>query len=269
MVAAVACFVTNCLSGVGVCGTLSDFKNPPRVDNKPNPGPVRSDPERREGGHRDGRHDGYRNIHPDPSYGFVNHVFFYGMYYGGANSLGRIGGYDLEEGYRRQAGEVLIPFLRIDTSYQTIKSDVDAYNYSIEGGFGPVGVSLSRAHFRETDPDDSMDITSVYGLYRMSFGKTVEVDLGMGLFSIDDENESRFSVTMPVLIHPNDFIGIEIRPEWADGISQYDIGVLIGFPYVSLKAGYRWLSRYPRWDDDPAEPSKVLDGPYAGLSVHF
>jgi hypothetical protein len=42
-------------------------------------------------------------------------------------------------------------------------------------------------------------------------------------------------------------------------VSDYDLAALLGWRYVSLKAGYRWVS----------SPRESLNGPYAGLSLRF
>jgi hypothetical protein len=53
--------------------------------------------------------------------------------------------------------------------------------------------------------------------------------------------------------------GIELSPAWADGVSDYDIAVLLSQRYGSLKLGYRWLR----------SPNESLDGPYVGISARL
>jgi hypothetical protein len=157
-------------------------------------------------------------------------------------------------------GEALIPFARFDLSYQDVESDVDAWDYRLEGGYGPVGLQCNLTHYSEETPEDDLDMLRFYGMYRMSFGTIVEVDLGLGALTIDGNGrDTRFSLTVPVRIYPTDWLGIEIRPAWADNVTDCDIALLLTAPYVSLKAGYRWVS----------SPTESLNGPYAGLAVHF
>lgn len=213
--------------------------------------------------------DGYwSRFHDRPFYAFGD-MFFYGMAYGGVSSWARVNRMPIypddgeyAEGLTpvsREAGEAVIPFVRLDVTYQAVRSEVDALDYSIDGGYGPVGLRFNRVHFRERHPDDTMDLTQVYGLYRMSLGRSFEVDLGLGGFSVRGEDNDRFAFTMPVLYHPSKHFGFEFRPAWAGNISEYDAGVLLGARFVSLKCGYRWLSG----------PSLTLSGPYAGLSLRF
>ncbi|MDD4872302.1 MAG: hypothetical protein PHR77_17255 [Kiritimatiellae bacterium] len=255
------CFEMAILVKPACAGKLSDFKKDVSKGGKTTGSSTSSHSYHHETGYiyRERSWDSYHDHYFD---GFGD-IFYYGMAYGGVRSWERINRASLNdkysEMYQRETGEVLIPFLRVDASYQMVASSVDAFDYSIDGGYGPIGVRFNRTHFREKDPDDTMDLTRVYGLYRMSLGRMLEVDLGLGGFSIDDEDDNRFSFTMPILIHPNKHLGFEFRPAWAGNISEYDIGVFGGCKFVLLKAGYKWLSG----------PSQTMDGPYAGLSVHF
>jgi hypothetical protein len=243
-------------------GTLSDFKKDVSKSGKntTKSSDSSSSSHNNEGYIYGGR---YWDHYHDHYFNGFEDIFYYGMAYGGISSWERVNraslNNDLSEMYMREAGEVLIPFLRIDASYQKVKSDVDALNYSVDGGYGPIGIRFAGAHFKEQNPDDTMDITQIYGLYRMSYGGMVEIDIGVGSFSICGEHEVRFSFTIPVLVHPSKYLGFEFRPVWAENISEYDVGVFSGVRYVSFKTGYRWLSG----------PAMTLDGPYAGLTVHF
>ena len=64
-------------------------------------------------------------------------------------------------------------------------------------------------------------------------------------------------------LYPVPWAGLELRPAWADingnTIADYELGVVLGPGYVSLRAGYRWT----------LSPGEALQGPYAGLSLHF
>ncbi|MBT3296167.1 MAG: hypothetical protein HN919_21225 [Verrucomicrobia bacterium] len=186
-----------------------------------------------------------------------------GMLYGGVVSWARVASeddcYDLDC-IPREMGTPLIPFARFDFSYQDAESTVDANDYRFEGGFGPFGVHFNQTHYKEASPEDSLDLIRVHGLYRMSFGSMVEVDLGLGALTIDgNDRDTRFSLTLPVRIYPYDWLGVEVRPAWADGVTDWDVALLLTAPFTSMKAGYRWVS----------SPNKSLNGPYVGLAVHF
>jgi hypothetical protein len=160
----------------------------------------------------------------------------------------------------RDFGEPQIPFVRLDFSFQDVESDVYAYDYRVEGGYGPLGLQFDQTHYRETIPGDELNLIRLYGLYRMSFGSNVEMDLGFGALTIDgDDYDSRFSFTTPILIYPSDHVGIELRPAWAANVSDYDVGLLATWRYSSIKVGYRWVK----------SPDESLNGPYVGLSVHY
>ena len=181
--------------------------------------------------------------------------------YGGLASWARVSehdtGIDIEA---RELGEPLIPFARVDVSYQSVESDIDAYDYRIECGYGPLAVHFNQTDYRESSPSDELELMRIYGMCRMSFGSKVELDLGLGALTLDgNETDTRFSVTTPVLIHPAERIGLELRPAWAENFSDYDVALLLGWRYGSAKVGYRWVM----------SPDESLDGPYVGVSIHF
>jgi hypothetical protein len=158
----------------------------------------------------------------------------------------------------RTLGDPLIPFARADVACQRIESDIDAVDVRAEVGYGPMGMHLDSTRYWERSPSDDLDITRVMGLYRMSFGSHVEIDLGLGVLSLKgDRTTSRSLFSVPFLFHPCEWWGIEFRPAWADRVSDRDVAVLLTRRHVSLKVGYRWVD----------SPRESLDGPYAGVSI--
>lgn len=188
-----------------------------------------------------------------------------GLFYGGASSWLRMNpeapeSVDMPDFTTRKWGEALIPVVRADSAYHWIESDVHAVEARVEAGYGPFAASYERMEFDEERPDDELTLTRWYGLFRMSFDAVLEVDLGFGSLTIDGDNQTdRFSFTLPVRFHPVPGCGIEFRPAWSDQVDEYDVALLGGYRFVSIKAGYRWLHA----------PGQSLDGPYAGLAVSF
>ena len=188
----------------------------------------------------------------------------YGMVYGGVSSMervnGGISGPDAMEIESRENGEPLIPFARIDVAYLDAESDVKGYDYRLECGYGAFAVHLNHTHYRESSPKDKLDLIRLYGIYRMSFGSHFELGLGLGSLTVKgNDSNSRMSFTMPIRIQPGEHIGIEFRPSWAENLNERDLGVLLRWEYVSLKAGYRWVSSF----------GESLDSAYVGFSVHY
>jgi len=115
----------------------------------------------------------------------------------------------------RKPGESLIPFVRFDYGYQNVDSHIDASDYRVEFGYGPLGFQVRKTSYVEDDPDDKLDVNQFHVLYRMSLGNKIEIDLGLGVFEIEgNEKISAFSFTIPVLFQPNEIIGIELRSAW-------------------------------------------------------
>lgn len=164
----------------------------------------------------------------------------------------------------RDPGEPLIPFLRVDAAYQDVESDVDALDYRVQIGYGPIGFELNQTRYEEDEPSDHLDVYRLYGLWRLSYGQRVEIDLGLGGIIVEgDERNSGFSWTIPVLVQPLDWLLVEFRPMWSrvDGsrIDEYELGALFNWNFVAIKAGYRWTH----------SPSESLDGPFVGLSLRY
>jgi len=209
------------------------------------------------GRYYDRRHDPY-------SEGF----FYDAIILTGWTSWDRVQPRPIDEGYvfakPREIGEVLIPFFRLDAAYQNVDSDVDAIDVRAELGYGPVALSIRDTNYQESDPDDELEIFQMHALYRMSFSETFEVDAGLGILTIDgNDQNSGFSLTMPVLIRSTENLGFEFRPSWSSVngnlIQDYDVGAMFGMRFVSLRAGYRWIE----------SENTSLNGPYLGISIHF
>lgn len=160
----------------------------------------------------------------------------------------------------RAAGEPLIPFMRLDFNYLNNGAHLSAYDYRFEAGYGALALSYGQTRFNEDNVSNSLDFTRMYGLYRMSFGPYVEIDLGLGALEVEgNDKKSLFSMTTPILIHPNKKIGFELRPSWAGNIFDYDVSMLLKSDYGSAKFGYRKLNT----------GIQSLEGPYIGFSLHY
>ncbi len=197
---------------------------------------------------------------PAPLYKLSDSAFVMG----GVNSWARVApGWDEYTGLdvnRKESGEPQLAFMRIDGGYQAVEGDVNAYDYQIELGYGPVGVQYNKTHYYESDTDDKMQLSRLYGLYRMSLFTEFELDLGLGRLTVDgSENNSYWYVTTPVKIHVDSGWGVEFRPGLSDNITEWDLALLKSWQYFSLKAGYRWLSA----------GDASLDGPYLGFALHY
>jgi hypothetical protein len=164
----------------------------------------------------------------------------------------------------REPGEPLIPFVALNAGYQNVESDVNAMNARLEAGYGPVAVFASWTRYQEDHPDVEMDLVEVYGLYRMSFGEHVEIDMGIGTMDLSGAAErSGMSMTTPLKIQPTPRFGLAFRPAWGwmeeGSISDYELVASVGLPYVALNGGYRWLKN----------GDASLDGPIVDLQFRL
>jgi hypothetical protein len=158
----------------------------------------------------------------------------------------------------------VIPFIRLDTGYQVSSGDVEAPSARVQGGFGPAAIEYELIRFKEGKTGDRLDFRRICGLYRMSFGRNVEIDLGLGSLTLEGAAKTTEMVyTIPILIYPTDRWGVEFRPAWAhfegSTLEDYDLGVYLNWKGGSLKAGYRWLM----------SDNQDLSGPYVGLVLRY
>jgi len=164
----------------------------------------------------------------------------------------------------RKSGEALLPFVRLDTLYQDVQGDVSATDVRFELGYGPLGAQIRRTVFDEKDPLESMEVTELCFLYRMSAGDHWEIDLGLGEMTLSGlQDNTGILAVVPILFHPSESFGIEVRPSWSsineNTIQDMDVAFVFGMRYVSIKAGYRSLK----------SPHQALRGPEIGLAMRW
>lgn len=164
----------------------------------------------------------------------------------------------------RELGSPDLPFFRIDCNYNHMRQDIEAFSGRLEAGYGPLGLDYRRMHFDEDSPDDTMKISYAHVLYRFSCSPVFELDYGLGMVSLEGEKRnSGLSFTMPVNICAHPKISIRFVPTWnfinKNTLSNYDASIAYVFKYYSLRLGYeKFLSN-----------GEVIQGPYAGFSIHF
>jgi hypothetical protein len=164
----------------------------------------------------------------------------------------------------RKPGEPVIPFLRLDGAYVGVDQTIDALDGRVQVGYGPAAVDYGLTRFKEDPSGDRLDLQKICGLYRMSFGSHVEVDLGMGGVTLKGAaRTSEVVYTVPVLVYPADWWGVEFRPAWArfEGatLQDYDLGLYLNWKGASLKVGYRWL----------LGRAQELSGAYVGVVYRY
>jgi hypothetical protein len=193
---------------------------------------------------------------------------YYTTIYGGMGSLARVqgslSGHWASEFPMRAVGEPLIPFVSVDGQMQDVGGDVSAAEVRVEAGYGPVAVEVRRIGYRESRPEDVMTIMRAHFLYRMSFSRSVEVDLGYGFATLSGNRSTNGpSLTTPLRVYPTPALGFELRPSWAwmpgGTVTDCSLLAVARKSVVSVKAGYRWTST----------GNIDLDGPVVGLAVHF
>ncbi len=211
--------------------------------------------------HRHHHHDDSPSLYQDYAGSAITSFMYHSFFIGGLTSHHRLSGEeDREFGLMpREGGDIAIPFARVDVAFREVSSEIDSMDYRLELGYGAFAFRYEQSRYEE-EPDDELDLIRWQGVYRMSFSEKVELDVGLGQLTIDGNNsDSRFAFSLPLMLRPTELLGIEIRPSWSEDVTDYDVGILLSRHYVSLKAGYRWVT----------SRDVSLDGPYAGIAIHF
>lgn len=217
--------------------------------------------------------DNYDNSNNDNDNELANFVFellYYIALYGGSNSFDRVDD-SLDNNIEsrtelREKGELLIPFFRVDMSYQKNNENISAYDYRLEAGYAAFAVNIQQTLYYEDSINDSLKLSRLYGAYRMSFGTHVEIDLGIGRFDVNgNEKNSYLYVTLPILIHPTPNLGFEFRPSAGGNYSEIDASIILKSEEhlkskdVAIKLGYKKIST----------SSNSLQGPYVGICAIY
>ena len=161
-------------------------------------------------------------------------------------------------------GDPTMPLARFDFAWQAVESDVDAYDFGLEVGYSAVAVRGRLTHYRENDPGDTLDLSSLLLLWRIPVSGVLELDVGFGGAELDGEASQSgfdFSFALRGWI-PERHVGFEYRGEFidiGDGLSSHDFCVLLHVNCFALRGGYRLLH----------SAGDSLDGPFAGASVMF
>ncbi len=172
------------------------------------------------------------------------------------------------------SGKLTKPYLRADYNRQHINSNLDAQDLRVEAGYKLLAFYGRHTLYTESNPSDELTLNQYYGLLR--FGDTLrhedflngawEVGLGLGTAQqIGNEEHSSWALTVPVKFYPTDWFGVEFRPAWYRPqdrmIGDYDLSASLGWRFVQVRGGYRWL-----WMQGVGH---LLNGPYAGVSISF
>lgn len=164
----------------------------------------------------------------------------------------------------RELGDPVIPYVRLDAAYQDVSSDIEAEDFYGQLGYGPLGVDLRYTQFSEEQPKDTLDLLWVHALARMSYYKHLEIDIGAGMVQMKGNDRTEgFSFTMAALFYPVDWLGMELRPTFAElndnTLTDVDLSLHLRYSVGAVKFGYRWLK----------SENLELKGPYAGVVLRF
>ena len=186
---------------------------------------------------------------------------------------------DEDEGERavHSPGEAAMPAIRTDANWQFIDGDNEAIDGRLELGYKFVAFHARVTRYEDTLADLTQNINQYYGVLRIGghwpdlAPGAFEIGIGAGVAhhkgDLSDSTSAAF--TVPVKYYPVEWLGFEFRPAWYHGdysgeeytIGDYDLSASLGWRYVQLRGGYRWL-----WFQGLGE---YLDGPYAGIALSF
>jgi hypothetical protein len=164
----------------------------------------------------------------------------------------------------RRPGAPTTAFVRLENTYQRFaRSDVDGLATRGELMLGFIGVGGEFVRYWEARPDQSLEIGSIEGLFRLAPNRFFQLTLAGGSRHIAGQkghwaHGGGFSLG----IHPWRWLGLETDLRWSKvgdrTMGDYRAGLLARiprFPYLAVRAGYRAIQYQ----------AETLDGPEVGL----
>lgn len=146
-----------------------------------------------------------------------------------------------------------MPVVRADYNWQHLNSNLTADDVRVEAGYQFFSFQGRHTRYTEKNPDDRLDLNQFYGVVRVGDEEGTdfitnwgEIGLGAGCAQQNgNANDFSWALTMPVKLYPAEWIGVEFRPAWYRPqdrvIGDYDLSVSLGWRFVQLRGGYRWL----------------------------
>lgn len=169
-------------------------------------------------------------------------------------------------------GTAGLPYVRFDYRWQYQNHDLDADDYLLEAGYKMFAIYGRFTQYEDRAVDEDLKIGQYYGMLRL--GGTDEfyslaafqAGVGLGGYVIEGKrSQSGAAMTIPLMLYPTDWFGLEFRPAWASingkTVSDYDISASAGHRFLQMRLGYRWL-----WVQGEGH---WLNGPYAGVTAMF
>jgi hypothetical protein len=173
---------------------------------------------------------------------------------------------------RHEPGQATAPYVRVDYNFQWA-DDVDAHDGRIELGYKLLAFHARMTQYTDTT-DFTLDVRQYYAVLRYGGHRpdflpgTFEFNFGLGVAHHTgdiEEEDSSGAVTFGIKYYPVEWFGMEFRPAWYRWenitIRDYDLSASVGYRYLQLRGGYRWL-----WDQGVVD---VQSGFYTGVSVSF
>ena len=171
-------------------------------------------------------------------------------------------------------GSLTMPYIRADYNWHHINSNLNAQALRLEAGYKLLAFYGRHTLYTESNPSDELTVNQYYGMLRVGgalrhqdfLNGSWEVGLGLGMVQqMGNEEQSSGAFTVPLKFYPTEWFGVEFRPAWYHwndrAIGDYDCSASLGWQYVQLRGGYRWL-----WMQGVGH---MLNGPYAGVSISF
>lgn len=256
-----------CVSHIALAGQLDNFESEATEPSETNDTHYRNKSERQSHYTENDQHE--RRAHHD-DWGITDMVVDMVVdmvSYGGKLSLARVDSQtdsEFDNTDKRSIGAPDLPFFRIDLGYQNTTTDIEAFDGRVEVGYGPIGLEYRKTLFQESSPKDTLSISYLHGLYRVSGSKNFEFNLGLGSIEIEGNNRNRgSSTTLPINIYPVSNLGIRLVPTWSwingNPINDFDGSAAYIHQYFSFRLGYRRIE----------SSNEVLRGPYAGIAFSY
>lgn len=166
---------------------------------------------------------------------------------------------------KRERGDLILPNFRVKGNWQTISPGISGSDFSVDLGYSLFALQFRSTHLKEKPLNDSLRLTYLLLKYRLTYGNSFEIDLGIGRSELKGIHKNiGTAINIPITweIIPNTYLEYAYAySNFRNGtLSDHDVALTYSFwQGIAASAGYRSLST----------PGSSLSGPYIGLSIIF
>ena len=163
--------------------------------------------------------------------------------------------------FTRVPGDYLLPEFRVEANYHAVDSDIYGVDMRADMGYRAANIAMRYTQFIDHTNNERLGLMYGQAMLRVVPDAHIEWDLGLSLVNLRGAaNSTGGGILMAFTLAPWQHAAVQLQPAWSvvhdNFLQDIDIKFAYTLPFVSLHAGYRWLSG----------EGEGLTGPYMGTA---